>query len=397
LSTATSPLPPLRVLTIAHNAVAASNRRRQEMLAALPGLEVTLLTPPWWDEEGRRIQAAPGGPAWWRVGRTVMTGNGTRHLYVDGLVQAIRAARPDVIDLYEEPFSLVALQTLLLREVLAPRAALVFYSAVNVWRQWRWPYRAIERLLLARADGAHAPNRDVPRILRAKGFSRQPIATVPLGVDAERFAAPLPDALPQLPRPRVGFVGRLEPVKGLDVLLDAFQFHLETRPAALVIAGEGSERARLASRMAASDTTRHAKVLPSVIYDQMPAFLRSLDVLVLPSVTILPLHREQFGRVLVEAMAAGVPVIGSSSGAIPETIGDAGLVVPERDPLALAQAIDRVLREPDLRATLVQRGLRRVRESFAWPVVAEQTAGLLRSAVAYRRRGQAWQQVVVEA
>jgi glycosyltransferase involved in cell wall biosynthesis len=396
VSTATSLLP-LRVLTIAHNAVAASNRQREVALAALPGIELALLTPPWWDEEGRRIQAAPAEHAWWRVGRTVMTGNGTRHLYAQGLPEAIRAARPDVIDLYEEPFSLVALQTLLLRDLVAPRAALVFYSAVNVWRRWRWPYRTIERLLVARADGAHAPNQDVPQILRSKGFSRQPIATVPLGVDAERFAAEQCDTLPTIPRPRVGFVGRLEPVKGLDVLIEAFQRHLATSTASLVIAGDGSERFRLASLIGAKCTPRRIELLPSVSYDRMPAFLKSLDVLVLPSVTILPLHREQFGRVLVEAMAAGVPVVGSSSGAIPETIGDAGLVVPERDAPALAWAIDRVLNEAGLRDALVQHGLRRVRQSFAWPVIAEQTAALLRAAVTHRRHAQADLPVVLGA
>jgi glycosyltransferase involved in cell wall biosynthesis len=126
----------------------------------------------------------------------------------------------------------------------------------------------------------------------------------------------------------------------------------------------------------------------------MPAFLKSLDVLVLPSVTILPLHREQFGRVLVEAMAAGVPVIGSSSGAIPEVIGDAGLVVPERDPVALAQAIDRVLSEPHLRDTLVERGTQRVQQQFAWPVIAEQTLDLFRAAIGHRDRALAQLQAV---
>jgi glycosyltransferase involved in cell wall biosynthesis len=118
----------------------------------------------------------------------------------------------------------------------------------------------------------------------------------------------------------------------------------------------------------------------------MPGLLKSFDVLVLPSVTIVPLHREQFGRVLIEAMAAGVPVVGSSSGAIPEVIGDAGLVVPERDATALAQAIDRVLAEPGLRETLVQRGHERVKRHFAWPVVADQTVDLFREAVAHRQR-----------
>ncbi len=121
----------------------------------------------------------------------------------------------------------------------------------------------------------------------------------------------------------------------------------------------------------------------------MPAFIKSLDILVLPSITILPLHREQFGRVLVEAMAAGVAVIGSSSGAIPEVIGDAGLVVPERDPAALAAAIDRLLAYPEQRQALVDRARHRVRTRFAWPVVAEQTIDLFRAALAYRRHASA--------
>jgi len=226
------------VLTVAHNAVAASNRARVDALRGLPGVEVTLLTPHWWFEEGRRIDVSQS--ATWRVGRTLFTGNGTRHVYVSGMVEAIRAARPDVIDLHEEPFSLAALQTLLLRDLFAPRAALVFYSAVNVERRWRWPYRAIERLVLRHADGAHAPNGEVPGILRRKGMTRQPISVIPLGVDVDRFASAEPQDLPSIPRPRIGFVGRLEPVKGLDVLLDAFG-RLATR-ASLLVAGAGSER-----------------------------------------------------------------------------------------------------------------------------------------------------------
>ncbi|HEX8968949.1 MAG TPA: glycosyltransferase family 4 protein [Chloroflexota bacterium] len=346
----------------------------------MDGVRIELLTPPWWFEEGRRIEVPHSAP--WRVGRTLFTGNGTRHLYATGLLEAIRGARPDVIDLYEEPFSLVALQTLLARDMLAPRAALVFYSAVNVERVWRWPYRAIERLLLRRADGAHAPNSDVPRILRTKGFLHQPISVIPLGVELERFKSAEAMQLPRIPRPRVGFVGRLEPVKGLDVLLDAFE--RLTTPASLVIAGEGSDRAKVLEAASMPDSRVHLR--PPLQFSELPAFLKALDVLVLPSVTIPPLHREQFGRILVEAMAAGVPVIGSSSGAIPEVIGDAGLVVPERDPRALAHAVESVLGQADLRATLVERGRQRVLGRYAWPRVAEQTLGLFQAAVARRRQ-----------
>src|SRR3981081_4177408 len=190
----------LKVLTIAHNAVAQSNRRRVDALGALPDLEVSLLTPRWWFEEGRRIVVPRSAP--WRVGRTVFTGNGTRYLYITGLLEAIRESKPDVIDLFEEPFSLVSLQTLLLRDVFAPEAAVVFYSAVNVHREWRWPYRSIERLTLRRADGAHAPNQDVPGILRTKGFLNKPVSVIPLGVDAERVSDAKPMEFPNIPGPR---------------------------------------------------------------------------------------------------------------------------------------------------------------------------------------------------
>jgi len=369
----------LKVLTIAHNAVALSNRRRVQALNKRDGVRVSLLTPRWWFEEGRRIQVPSSAD--WRVGRTAFSGNGTRYMYLTGLIEALRTQRPDVIDLYEEPFSCVALQTLLLRKLVAPSAAIVFYSAVNVHRQWRRPYRWIERMMLKYADGAHAPNQEVVPILRAKGLLSQPTSVIPLGIEPDLFASAMPASLPGMPRPRVGFVGRLEPVKGLDVLLDAFA--RLTTPASLVIAGEGSERARLQRRI--DSLSVPARIISAVGYADMPSFLKSLDVLVLPSITILPLHREQFGRVLVEAMAAGVPVIGSSSGAIPEVVGDAGLIVPERDPTALAGAIERLLSEADVRQALAERGRQRVRTRFAWSAVAAQTDALFRLAVAHRR------------
>jgi glycosyltransferase involved in cell wall biosynthesis len=215
----------------------------------------------------------------------------------------------------------------------------------------------------------------VPRILEARGLTRKPTAVIPLGVEVDRFAAARPMPLPDIPRPRIGFIGRFEPVKGLDVLLDAAQ--RLTTPAALVLAGDGSLRRDIHGP--------GVHVLSSVAYEQVPSFLKALDVLVLPSVTILPRHREQFGRVLAEAMAAGTPVIGSSSGAIPEVIGDAGLVVPERDPTALARAIDAVLTQDDLRRRLIGAGQARARGKFDWSTVACQTLGLFQSALAQRR------------
>lgn len=387
---------PLRLLVVSHNCVGESNRRRVEALAQIPGLEARLLTPRWWFEEGRRIvvqpreadRAARDGGYHWRLGRTLWTNNGTRHLYLDGLLETVRAFRPHVIDLHEEPFSLVALQTLLARGLLAPRAALVFCSYVNVPARWNLPYRLVERATLALADAAYAPNQDVPGVLRAKGM-RGPVRVIPSGVDVARFATVAPSDLGQrlggAARPYVGFLGRLEPVKGLDVLVDACAWL--RNQGTIVVAGDGPERAALEHRAAERRLGERVRFLPGMPFGEVPGFLRALDGVVLPSITIPPTHKEQFGRVLTEAMAAGVPVVGSSSGAIPEVIGDAGLVVPERNPRALAEALDRLLGDAPLRQALAEKGRRRVEAHYAWPVVARQAVDLYLEALERRCRG----------
>ena len=88
--------------------------------------------------------------------------------------------------------------------------------------------------------------------------------------------------------------------------------------------------------------------------------MQSLDILVLPSLTTRT-WKEQFGRVLVEGMAAGCVIIGSDSGAIPEVIGDAGIIVPEGNPEALADAIVRVRDDRHLRNSLRETGYTRAR------------------------------------
>jgi len=101
-------------------------------------------------------------------------------------------------------------------------------------------------------------------------------------------------------------------------------------------------------------------------------------VLVVPSRT-RPNWKEQFGRVIVEAMACGVPVIGSSSGAIPDVIGDAGLIVPEGDRAALAGALRGLMSDPDRRRDLAERGRARVLARYTQAQVAAQTVDVYRS------------------
>jgi glycosyltransferase involved in cell wall biosynthesis len=164
------------------------------------------------------------------------------------------------------------------------------------------------------------------------------LAIVPNGVDLERFAPAVPDA--GLSRalgldpavPVVGYFGRLEHGKGVDVLIDAAaRLHDKLPPTAFLFVGDGPLREALVARAAAAG-------LPACFAghrDDAPALLRLCAVVVLPS------RQEAFGRVLIEAMAVGVPVVASHVGGIPEvcTDGVTALLVPPEDPDALAVAI----------------------------------------------------------
>jgi glycosyltransferase involved in cell wall biosynthesis len=177
------------------------------------------------------------------------------------------------------------------------------------------------------------------------------------------------------PRPtvRVGYAGGLVQEKGVDLLIRACAaLDVEWE---LLIAGEGAEHAALAALAAELGVAARVKFLGRYASSQMPDFYNQLDVLVLPSRTQLN-WKEQFGRVLVEAMACEVPVVGSDSGEIPQVIGDAGMIFPEGDVEALAGTLSQLARDPALRGQSGARGRRRVLAHYTMGHVAEATVAV---------------------
>ena len=172
----------------------------------------------------------------------------------------------------------------------------------------------------------------------------------------------------------IGFAGLLSQKKGWKVLLEA----VERLPKKfkVVLVGDGEQREELKSwleRPSLKDQAYYAGLLPR---RRLLATYPVFDVFVVPSITT-PYWTEQFGCVLAEAMACGVPVIGSDSGAIPETVGEAGLIVPERNPDALAAAIIRMSEDPELRRRSVARGLEKYRTTYSCEAYARSIAQLL--------------------
>jgi glycosyltransferase involved in cell wall biosynthesis len=161
------------------------------------------------------------------------------------------------------------------------------------------------------------------------------------------------------------------PGKGLNVLADALAA-LAGEPWRLLVVGDGPERAEFERRLSVSGLLQRAQFTGAISFDLIPDYFQHMDMLVIPTETTKRI-REQFGRVIVEAMASGVPVIGSTCGAIPEVIGEAGLVFPERDAGALAAALRRMLSDHELRQNMAKAGRPRVEHNYSYERVAEKT------------------------
>jgi len=129
---------------------------------------------------------------------------------------------------------------------------------------------------------------------------------------------------------------------------------------------------------AAAAADARVRLIGPVPFEQVPTVMASLDALVLPSLTTRD-NREQYGRVITEAMASGVPVIASDSGAIPDVVGDAGIIVSEGSRADLAAELRRVSQDPAFRSSLAEAGLARAQTAFSPAVEAERLRGFWRA------------------
>jgi glycosyltransferase involved in cell wall biosynthesis len=250
----------------------------------------------------------------------------------------------------------------------------------NILHKYPPPFNWFEQRAFRRVAAAYACSESVREVLRAKGFSK-PVPIIPFGVNTEAFRAK-PAGSGQSGRPlTIGFVGRLLPGKGLNVLAAALE-KLKSESWRLLVVGDGPERSGFEQRLNAAGLSDRAAFTGAIDFDLVPEHFQQIDVLVLPTETTKRI-REQFGRVLVEAMACGVPVIGSTCGAIPEVIGDAGLVFAEGDADALAGALQRIFSDGSLRESLVVAGLEQVKR-YSWQRVAEKTYDLFRQVLKNR-------------
>ena len=378
----------MRVLLISHTCQSRSEGQpKAQFLGAHSDLELRVLVPHRWKRYGAwRAPETPENPSFdFQIGRVLLpwSGPGQTYLHFYPTLPAIlREFRPDVIDLWEEPWSLVAAQTCFWRDRLLSRAKIVAETEQNIDKKLPPPFEPFRSYVLKRADFVVGRNRESLEIVRRKGY-RGAARVVPNAVDTSLFGAQNRAFCREkwgVSGFVVGYAGRLVEEKGIGDLVESLAFCDEKIN--LVLVGGGPFENELKRQISVLKLENRVRFLGAQPLEALPPIFGALDCLVLPSRTTSS-WKEQFGRVLIEAAACQIPVIGSDSGAIPEVIGEGddalGLVFPETDARALAQAITRLQNEPDLARKLGETGARRAKSEFSWQQVAARMAEIYRA------------------
>jgi glycosyltransferase involved in cell wall biosynthesis len=362
-----------RLISIAHSYVIANNRRlAHEMAIQGQGRwQVTAVAPAQLAGDFREVALEPlDGEVCTTIALRVRLGRRPHLRHYERRLRAVLDGPWDVVHVWEEPYVLACAQV----ASAAPTGACVVPATFqNISKRYPPPLAQFERRVMRRAGGWIAFGETIRAVQQAKpAYASLPSRVIPPGVDTARFrpdAAARAEVRSQLgwtdETPVVGFLGRFVPAKGLSLLTEALT-RVRQPWRALFVGGGPMERDLSAF---AARHSPHVRVLTNVAHDDVPRHLNAMDLLCAPSQTT-PAWREQFGRMLIEAMACGVPVVASRSGEIPHVVEDAGVVVDEADCAGWAAEIDRLLADPGARASLSARGLLRARARFSWPAVA---------------------------
>jgi glycosyltransferase involved in cell wall biosynthesis len=354
-----------------HNCVEAPKQAIWMRLMERYDIHVTIVTPSTWPNsygetplsaERHRDFSGQFLPT-----RVLLRNSIPMHVYAADFRRILRDAAPDVIYGYHDYYMFAAYQ-LFMANLATRRVPIGFYASQNIAKSIPFPVSAAVKHLLGGIDYLFPISAEAEDVARAKGFRGQGVA-MPLYVDTELFSPPArPDLRQRLGLGDdafvVGFAGRFVDCKGLDVLIEAAA-KLGDPSVHVALVGKGAYEGELRALAARLGVADRVHLLPPVSQDGLAPFLGGCDVVAMPSLTT-PGWKEQFGRLLIEALACGTPVIGSSSGAIPEVVTSTGggVVTAEGDVGALAAAIDGLRRDPARLAELARTGRRRVLETY---------------------------------
>ena len=366
----------MRVLLLSKACVVGIYQRKLEEMAALDkGLQLTLAVPPYWKEKGGVLALEKVHTQGYTIKILPMAFNGRFHLhFYPHLAHLINEVQPHIVHIDEEPYNVATIHA----NILAHRvhAKTLWFSWQNLDRHYPPPFSWIEKFNLKNIDYAIVGSQTSSQIWLSKGY-QGPIAVIPqFGVDPVIFSPPEePRATEAV---QILYAGRLVPEKGVDLLVHALSKLNNSWHATFL--GNGPEEKKLRDLVQTYRLTDKVTFRAHIASTEMPNLYRKMDILVLPSRT-LPNWTEQFGRVLVEAMACGVCVVGSDTGEIPHVIGDAGLIYPEDNVDRLRTHLQDLVDSAERRRALGENGRQRVMERYTQSHIAQATLKVYRELV----------------
>lgn len=366
----------LKVLFVSHTYVVGVNQGKLAAIAQTEGVKVGLLAPSnWKSPEWNRLMPVerPFPSIQIYEDPVLFSGRGGAHLYSPWRVwQVLNNFQPDIIQVEEEVFSLCAFELAIWARLL--NKPLVIFGWENMERHLPLPRQKICQFVLNTANAIIPGNEDGAKVIHKWGYSGLLEVMPQMGVDTHLFAPTSSERTKE--EFNIGFLGRLVPAKGIDILFAAVrQLRDKGIECRVTICGSGRSEADL--RQEAENLSIQDSVVwrGAVRHEQAPQEISQMDVLVLPSRTT-ETWKEQFGHVLIEAMAMGVTVVGSSSGEIPYVIGRSDLVFQEDDVRGLAAILERLVCEPCWRKEVEQYGISRVQQQYSHQKIAERLVKL---------------------
>lgn len=354
---------PLKVLTIGHSYVVNSNRSTMERVAEDKNFAITLVAPEFFHGDLRSLSCEPATrDAGYDLVKTPVVMSRRIHVFLyRGLQEIMRREKFDLVHIWEEPYIFSGFQVAKLAKKMGLPYFFITYQ--NLDKKYPPPFSQMENFVVKNSAAWVTGAELVKKTLVARGYDAGSCHMIPLNLDIGKYTVDKQQARRNLERKfgkiqgrLIGFTGRFEVDKGIDEILIALEMQKE--PWTFVGLGKGELREKIllwAQSKGFAERVHLDLVKHSEVQDYLPGF----DVLLAPSRT-MPNWKEQFGRMIIEAFACKVPVIGSDSGEIPYVIGECGIVVPEKDGQKLGQALTRLLQDEALMAELVEKGYDRV-------------------------------------
>jgi glycosyltransferase involved in cell wall biosynthesis len=379
----------MKILVASHTYIVDLNCEKLRALSQLnPEIEVTVVVPKRWNPGGvqnKIIETEYRDEGAFKIVPLTNFSQNHQGLLTFGwdLIKLLREFRPQIIQVEQGSKGLAYTQMILFNKFLGLKAKNIFFTWWNLPYELELPAALLEKYNLDNSHGIIAGNQDGAEILYQRGYIG-PIKVMPqLGIDERLFyPQPQPELAAQLGITIddfvVGFVGRFVPEKGLFTLLQSLIFLVE-KPWKLLLVGRGELKDEIIRAAAENNIQDRVIIIESVPHDQVTNYINLMNTLVLPSETNNEFKtitsvgwKEQFGHVLIEAMACKVPVIGSNSGEIPHVIENAGLIFPEGDAATLASCLLTLMENPALARQLSEIGYERVMLKYTNKALAAQ-------------------------